>query len=490
MKNRFLACISIVLWCFGASADDLDTQLYGARKGMSSAMNQLGIMYYTGHGGAQRDFSAAYYWWKEGALKQNPKAIANLGVCYQFGRGVARDSVEAMRLYMTAIADGQTELLRQRSANVSTNAFDAVLTGLCLQRGVGGTFDPVKAAESFASAAAMGSVDGMREAGFSYLLLADGKPYYESNALEWFKRAADRGDAVSARMAGKILLGQYGMAPDKVQAKGYLRRAAEGGDVEAQGLLGKLIYEGSVNRSDRKTAMQLMREAAQGGSGEAMWHYGGALLTEDCDEGLFWLSQAAQAGYADEFRAFANTLAEGDPVRDYMEGVRAAAVYGDAATAIDYFRRAEKGGSKEAGAMAAYLQVVNGENVKKAVKQLQKLAPANPLAATLLARLNFEGVGVKKNLTKGVSLLRTAANDGYAPAMDALAGMYYDGFGVDADRRQAIGLYERAYAARRLSAEGRDRLIEYYSGAGDTAKADAVAAYAPTRDSVKRLLAD
>ena len=118
-----LCALSATSVCMG---DNLNSVLANAQRGLPSAMNQLGVWYYTGNN-VEKDYNKAYYWWRRGALEQNPKAIANLGVCYQFGKGVERDSTEAVRLYVAAIAAGQDELLKQRLSNSSANAFDAML---------------------------------------------------------------------------------------------------------------------------------------------------------------------------------------------------------------------------------------------------------------------------------------------------------------------------------------------------------------------------
>ena len=113
------------------------------------------------------DYKQAYEWWKQASLKQNVRAIANLGLCYQLGHGVERDSVDAVRLYVKSIKDGNSSLLRQRSENASNSPFDAMLSGQCFEKGIGVNKDLSKAARFYTLAANKGSVDGMRQTGKS-----------------------------------------------------------------------------------------------------------------------------------------------------------------------------------------------------------------------------------------------------------------------------------------------------------------------------------
>ena len=60
------------------------------------------------------------------AKQKHVKAIANMGLCYQLGRGIKQDSVMAVKLYKESIKAGNAELVKQREENVAKNksAFD------------------------------------------------------------------------------------------------------------------------------------------------------------------------------------------------------------------------------------------------------------------------------------------------------------------------------------------------------------------------------
>lgn len=487
MRKLILTILCVLSSASVVMGESLNSVLLSAKRGLPSAMNQLGVWYYTGNN-VEKDYSKAYYWWSRGALAQNPKAMANLGVCYQFGRGTRRDSTEAVRLYVAAIAAGQDELLKQRMANSSTNAFDAMLSGYCLEKGVGTMQDMGQAADCYASAAAMGSVDGMLRAGEAFLALSDPK-----KAFSYLSDAAQRGDSRAQYLAAKMLMGNMGVAADKPKALGLLRKSAQAGDAKAQNMLGMMSLKGDGVYANPQEAMKWLKMSARNGDGDGMWNYATALMGEgDFDQALFWYANASQAGYLDDFRQMANGLPYDSPFGNYLKGMIAYRVNGDYDLADDYFKKVEKARIDEGKVMRA-LVLADSRNPKrnagKAVKTLEALADDNVHAATALAALLLEGNGVSRNNAKAMSMLRRAADADYGKAADLLAGMYFTGTGTSTDRQGAATLYKKSFAARTLSEEGRRRLL-VLRGEGvpmDRATARALEAYIPA-DNILPLL--
>lgn len=487
MRKYILTILCVLSASSLVLGENFNSVLLSARRGLPSAMNQLGVWYYTGNN-VEKDYSKAYYWWKQGALAQNPKAIANLGVCYQFGRGVGRDSIEAVRLYVSAIAAGQDELLKQRMANSASNAFDAMLSGYCLEKGVGTEQDMGQAAECYASAASMGSVDGMTRAGKAFLSLSDPK-----RALPYLTDAASRGDSEAQYMAGKMLNGGMGVTPDKPKALGLLRKAATSGNAKAQNLLGVMSLKGDGVYADPVEAMKWLKLSAINGDGEGMWNYANALKNAgEYDRALFWFANASQAGYLDEFKKMANGLPADSPFGQYLRGMIAYRVNGDYNLANDYFKKVEKEKIEDGKAMRAIVQADSRNpkrNAGSAAKTLEAIADDNALAATALAEMLLEGNGVNRSNSKAMALLRKAADAGYGRAADMLADMYFTGTGTSRDRQGAATLYKKAFAERSLSEEGRKRLLALHSEgvSVDGGTARALEMYIPA-DNVLSLL--
>ena len=449
-----------------AIRDSLNAIMDKAKAGDASAMNEVGTWYYTGKH-VKKDYTQAYEWWKKASLKSNVRAIANLGICYQLGRGVERDSVDAVRLYEKSIKEGNSTLLNQRTKNTSKSAFDAMLVGNCYENGVGVKKDYEKAAGFYAQAALMGSVDGMRQAGLCYLNAKD-----NVKALSYFEKGAAKEDLSSEYWAGKMLLGGMNVPVNKQQAVVYLLKAAEGGMAAAQVEMGALYAEGNGVTKNLAQAAEWYRKSALLGNSKGMWNYGNILkdgigATQDYDQALFWMSEAATQGYQ---RAFRNMITQLDsvgtnPFLNYVRGMRFYLVDGKMKDANAQFKKVEKAKIEEGKIMQSVILASKRNekpNAKKAAKELEKLASVNSEASFYLATLYETGNGVAQNMARAIELYRKASDMGYGKAQSYLADIYYEGRGVDKDLITAVALYQKALENRQLSQNGATRLAECY----------------------------
>lgn len=85
---------------YGVAADHVQALLLyerAAARGNANAMNRLGLICEE-----KRDFAAAVQWYRQGAAKNDPGALGNLGYCYETGRGVSRDLNKARDYYRKA----------------------------------------------------------------------------------------------------------------------------------------------------------------------------------------------------------------------------------------------------------------------------------------------------------------------------------------------------------------------------------------------------
>ncbi len=76
-----------------------------ADQGYAPAQNNLGFMYYQGHGVVQ-DYAAAVRWYRKAALQGNASAQYNMGVMYREGQVVPQDYGETVRWYRKAADQG------------------------------------------------------------------------------------------------------------------------------------------------------------------------------------------------------------------------------------------------------------------------------------------------------------------------------------------------------------------------------------------------
>lgn len=446
--------------------DSLNVIMGKAKAGDADAMNEIGTWYYTGKH-VTKDYKQAYEWWKQASLKQNVRAIANLGLCYQLGHGVERDSVDAVRLYVKSIKDGNSSLLRQRSENASNSPFDAMLSGQCFEKGIGVNKDLSKAARFYTLAANKGSVDGMRQTGICYLNAKD-----HVNALRYFEKGASSGDLSSLYWAGKMLLGGMNVPTDKNQAVVYLFKAAEGGMSAAQNEIGTLYAEGNGVTKNLYSAADWYKKAARNGNAKGMWNYGLALkdglgTERDYDQALFWMAEAASEGYQ---RAFNRMIVQldslgSDPFLQYVYGMRLYLIDGKMKEANNMFKNVDKYKIVEGKIMQAVILASKRNekaNATKAAKNLEKLSTDDAEAAFYLATLYETGNGVEQSMIKAISLYRAASDMGYGKSQCYLADIYYEGRGTEKDLLTAVSLYQKALDCRQLTQKGATLLAECY----------------------------
>ena len=229
-----------------------------ADQGDASAENDLGVIYRMGEGVAQ-DNEEALRWYKKAAKKGNAKAMFNLGASYYNGDGVEVDDVASYAWFLLAQEGGNTPA-------------DEALRRADSEREATPSAGFIKVAE-------------MYEAG-------DDLPKSAVEALKWYRKAADAGDAKASVTVAKLLLsagrsptpeeyaevrqrcedaakqsfspGAYcmvliykrgiGTAKDQVEAQKWMGRAAELGHPQAALELGEAYWRGEGVKTDLVTA--------------------------------------------------------------------------------------------------------------------------------------------------------------------------------------------------------------------------------------------
>ena len=194
--------------------------LAAAEAGDAIAQLHVAAAYASGTGVAQ-SWPSAFAWYKRCAAQPSPPigVWGHLGQCYQFGRGVAIDEVEAVRLYsvgaMLGYASSQNQLAE------------------CLQRGIGvPTPDRDRAFALFTAAAAQDQPDAICALGNCYSM-GTGVARNVPRAMSLWKRALAHPhcQALSAGIAAHNLGANYwhgedGVPRDPDLAVRYWRRAA------------------------------------------------------------------------------------------------------------------------------------------------------------------------------------------------------------------------------------------------------------------------
>ncbi len=467
------------------SKDSLEAIVKKASAGDPWAMNQVGLWYYSGEH-YQRDYKKAAYWFELAAREKNPHAAYNLGRCLRYGQGVKADSVKALNQYLLAVKLGNTAALEYCADEALTQPFDAIVAGNCYERPIGVEQNYKTAAKYYAMASAKGSVDGTLKAGYCYYMIKDGE-----QALKYYQKAAEMGNADAAYWAGKLLLGTYGAPADLSKAVNYLLKSADADNPNAQCELGKLYAEGKGVSQNLDQAIAYYRKAIANriinsrvvaGNREAMWLYSMALIegegvAQNYCEGTYWLMRYAQASdkTLERVSDYITKLDSKNSYYSYLKGLRLMLVNENLTDAAKEFKKVK---NADGNVMASAILIAenNAKSSAKAAKNLEKLATTNAQAAYYLASLYATGNGVERNMKDAIKLYILAAEGGFAPAADELGNIYYEGLGVDKNFDKAAAYYRMAFVNSSLSQNGITRLSEFYKkGEGGLMKNAAIA---------------
>lgn len=182
--------------------------------GNAEAMNEVGLAYDAGIGVTQ-NHETAYQWFLRSAEHDNPKGMYSLSLAYIKGSGVVIDRAKAAEW-------------TQKSADAGYPPAEYNISTFYLEGSYSFPRDHTKAMEWAKKAAESGNVNAMFNLALAYLQ-GDGVEQNPGNALFWFCRAADNGEARSARNAADMYL-QDG---NKQQGMIYMQKAADLGDSKA-----------------------------------------------------------------------------------------------------------------------------------------------------------------------------------------------------------------------------------------------------------------
>jgi uncharacterized protein len=178
------------------------------------ALYELGRAY-----AANRQLPEAMIAWRKAADKGSTSAMVELGVLLGTGSGVAKDPVEARKLFERAAEAGNPRGV--------TNL--AALSG-------GASSDPTKARALLSKAAATNSAEAQYQLG---LMTADGigGPKDDVAARALFEKAAEQGHAGALERMGAFAQSGRGGPQDSGAAKAYYEKAAALGNEDAKAAL-------------------------------------------------------------------------------------------------------------------------------------------------------------------------------------------------------------------------------------------------------------
>ena len=174
--------------------------------------------------------------------------------------------------------------------------------------------------------------------GYDYYYGTNGKQTDYSEAVEWFRKAAEQGYGRAQYYLGFCYDNGQGVSQDYSEAVEWFRKAAEQGHADAQFVLGIYYNNGQGVPQDYSEAVKWHRKAAEQGHAVAQnclgyCYYDGWGVPQDYSEAVKWYRKAAVQGYARAQYYLGVCYDKGRGVsRDYSEAVkwyRKAAEQGD-----------------------------------------------------------------------------------------------------------------------------------------------------------------
>lgn len=293
---------------------------------------------------------------------------------------------------------------------------------------------------------------------------AAGQPGQDMRVVLQDAAAALDPDDVEARYClGQMLELGIKISPSRSQALAYYRSAAAAGHALAQWALVRLGAQGAAG------ADEWLAQSARSGCAPAQWHWGAVLQALASDGGqqslaLSWMLKSVAAGHIPDWAGFSSLLQgpavegirrhamliaarDGDVEAQYALGVSFVGKSGDAQSndplsAQTWLEKAAAQGHVLAQRELAHLLLAQSPpNAKQALHWYQQAAQAGDAASQwnvgklFLART--QGKNGAEHLRQAYLWCKSAAEQGFVPALATLGGMYIQ-MGKEGDARHCL----------------------------------------------------
>lgn len=289
--------------------DDFSVFMDNAEKGDASAQSNLGTCYWLGKG-TEKDDKQAHYWFEKSAKNGNIIGLVNYADNFFYGQGVEPDS-------------NQCYLLAMKAVETSDNAAAQYLVGNCYLYGVGVLQDDEEAIKWYKKAANQGDA-------FAQCSLGD--YYYEkqdfNEMTSWYRKSADQGYTTAQANLGNCYYAGKGVNQNYTEAVNWFKKAANQGDLFSQYVLGICYLDGNGVKKDNQEAVKWFKIAADHGYARAQTRLGDCYIASigverDYAEAVKWFRIAADYGYAQAQLRLGDCYLVGTGVeRDYAEAVK------------------------------------------------------------------------------------------------------------------------------------------------------------------------
>jgi len=352
--------------------------------------------------------------------KVTPKGVVTTLGGHPGCDGHADGTGNMARFYPTGVAVDSAGNLYVVDSDNSTilKGFPANTGSLLATNQHGAQMAPRDSFQQLKVKAEAGDLQAQDSVGESLLIGGLGVPKDEAEAVKWFRKAAEQGNAKAQGDLGLCYAKAQGVATNYTEALDWFHKAADQGDAKGQDHLGMCYAQGFGVAKDYEEAMKWFRKAAEQGDAKAQDHLGicfvqGTGVAKDYAEAVSWFRKAAEQGDANGECHLGVSYSLGNGVvKDDVEAVR-------------WFRRAaEQGDAKAQNSLGA--SYVNGQgvtmNAAKAVKWFREAAEQGDANGQRNLGLSCErGEGVEKDYVEAYKWTVLAADQGQQAAKTAMA---------------------------------------------------------------------
>ena len=261
----------------------------------------------------------------------------------------------------------------------------------------------------------------------------------DSEALEWYRKAAEKGNADAQIELGKRYFEGRGVSANEDEAVKWYTKAAENGNTDAQLVLGDRYFV----EQKYSTAAEWYRKAADKDNGNVRAQYQLGLMysqgqgvERNYAEAADWYRKAADQRDAESQRRLAGMFEAGNGVeQSYAEAEK-------------WYQKAADQGSKEAqyslGLIYAYGKGGVQSNTE-AFRWFHKAAEQGyPPALYRLGSMYEYGTGISQNDEAALEMYREAAEKGNWWAQRHLGYLYSSGIGAEQNLLEAEKWYRKA----------------------------------------------
>ena len=419
--------------------------------------------------GCQIDMIRARELYRKAADLGDPRALAWKARCIFLGvRGFSKNEVEARKILQEieprlhkmslnkeedalgslcrALATidpknrGQEVFEMAKKNAINGNPSDWRVLGLLFRDGIGIVKDEKEAVKWYAKAADQGDATAQNNLGWCYVN-GSGVVKDEKEAVKWYTKSAEKGEEVGQRLLGWCYENGIGVAKDEREAVKWYVKSGYQGDATAQNNLGWCYANGSGVEKDYKKAIEWFHKGAEQGDGSATgsvgWCYEtGNGVAKDEKEAVKWYGKAAEKGNGWSQNKLGNCYVNGIGVeKDYKK-------------AFEWYRKgAEQGDGSATGSVGWCYETGNGmaKDEKEAVKWYGKAAEkGNGWSQNKLGNCYVNGIGVEKDYKKAFEWYCKAADKENSEALGSVAWCYETGNGVAKDEKEAVKWYGKA----------------------------------------------